>query len=80
MTDISITSLIASVAPTIAAIGALIVGIRNSRKADKIEYLVDGNLSKVQNELENTKKELKDMRILLMSLRPNIRETDKGTL
>lgn len=46
-----IVAIASTLPPTIAAIGALIVGIRNSTKTDTIHSLVNSNLSAVKTDL-----------------------------
>ncbi len=72
MTDSQLTIIVASIPPTIAALSALFVGIRNGSKAaqnkieadqavqavtqktDDIHSMVDGNLSKTQEKLDQS--------------------------
>ncbi len=51
MSDIVWVALIASVAPTIAAIAAWRASKRNGVKADQIHVLVNSNLERVQADL-----------------------------
>lgn len=58
MSDQLVMAIVAGLAPTIAALGAMIVGIRNSRKADEtikkadeIHVLVNSQLSTVKADL-----------------------------
>jgi hypothetical protein len=54
MTEPFWIALIAGLPPTIAALGAIVVGLHNSKKADDIHHIVDGNLSKVQEDLKKS--------------------------
>lgn len=59
MSDTVLLAAIAAIAPTIAAIAAVFIGVRNSRKSDviiekaaEIHTLTNSSLSKVQSSLE----------------------------
>ena len=44
-------ALIISIAPTLASLGTLYIGLRNGTKADAIHVLVNSNLTKVKTDL-----------------------------
>lgn len=77
MTDAVQLALIASVAPTLAALGAAAIGIRNSRKsdtiikkADEIHTLTNANLTRVTNALEVANTEIIGLKKLVGALKP----------
>ena len=77
MTDNVQLGLIISLPPTIAAISALIVGVHNSFKSDKVEAKLDvvheltnSNLSKVTNALAVAQKEIDGLKRLVQALAP----------
>jgi hypothetical protein len=51
MTDVVEVALIASIPPTLLALGTFIVGLRNGSKANGIIQKVDGNYSDLKEEL-----------------------------
>lgn len=75
MTDVVIIAMVTSIPPTIAAVAALFVSIRNGWKADlaavkqqEIHVLVNSNLTAVKNDLEEAKAEIKALRSLVTQL------------
>lgn len=52
MTPANSAIFIAAIPPTLAAVGAFILGLINSFKADKIHVLVNSNLAAVQADLK----------------------------
>ena len=56
MSDIVTTALMASIAPTLAAVAAVIVSIRNSGKLVEIHTLTNSTLSKALARIDNLEK------------------------
>ena len=56
MTENILISIVAAIPPTIAAVAALIVGLKTSTKADKIHVLVNDRYQKLLDELVEAKK------------------------
>lgn len=65
MTDPVYIALIAAVPPTLVALGAFIVGIINSIKANKIHVLVNSNLSAVKTDLAIANERIVGLQALL---------------
>ncbi len=62
MTDARLTIIATAAAPTLAALGALVVGIINSIKANRIHVLVNSNLTAVKQELAGALDQIKELR------------------
>ncbi len=58
MTDATFVAVAASVPPTITALAALIVSVRNGRKSDVIHVLVNSKMTQALSDLEDAKKEI----------------------
>jgi len=65
MTEVIIVAVIVSLPPTLAAVGALIIGIVNGSKSDKIHVLVNSNLAKVQANLKLAEERVNKLEQLL---------------
>lgn len=68
MTESIMIALIISVPPTIAALAAMIVGLRNSKKADAIHILVNSNMTRVQADLKLALARVKKLEELLKNI------------
>ena len=68
MSDAAQLAVISSIAPTIMALAAFVVGVRNSRKADVIHTLVNSNLTKVKADLELANQKILELATLLGKL------------
>lgn len=68
MTETVQLALVASVAPTLAAIAGIVVSWRNNRKLDVIHTLTNSNLTKVTTDLEFANKEIGKLRELVTDL------------
>lgn len=58
MTDAVLVALLAAVPPTIAALAAMRVAMRNLRKSDEIHILVNGNLQATKEALTQSSESL----------------------
>lgn len=67
MTDVTIAIIVSAVAPTTTAAAALIVGLRNSRKAAEIHTLVNSNLSTAKAEALADRARVEALTALLVS-------------
>lgn len=72
MSDETLRVLFTVLPPTIAAIAALIVGIMNAFKAEKIHVLVNSNMSALKNELAFVRNELAVSRRTLEVVAPTL--------
>lgn len=64
MSDAVSIALIASIAPTIAALAALVVSVLNSRRLVEIHTLTNSNLSKVTAALAVANEKIEGLRLL----------------
>lgn len=51
LSDATVLAIATAIPTTIAAIGALIVSLRNGQKVDAVQHTVDGNLTALKTEL-----------------------------
>jgi hypothetical protein len=75
MSDPVQLALVTSIAPTLAALAAMIIGIRNSRKADsiitkadEIHTLTNSNLTKVTNALAVAQEKIDGLQKLVTTM------------
>lgn len=68
MTDTTLTIVLTAIPATLVALATLIVGIINSIKANKIHFLVNSNMTKVQFDLATAKKEIDGLKELIVAL------------
>jgi hypothetical protein len=80
MTEPVQIALTVATAPTILAIGTLIVGIRNSNKADEIHILVNSNLTSVKADLTLALDRVKKLEDMLLMMASANKEVQKGIL
>jgi hypothetical protein len=52
MSETIVIAIIIAVAPTIVALGGVIIGLRNGRKVEQVHVLVNSNLDKVKKDLQ----------------------------
>lgn len=69
MSDAVQLAIVASIAPTIAALAALIVGIRNGRKSDAIHALANSQLTAVTTSLKEANAKIEGLQKLVGALR-----------
>ena len=60
------TALIVSIAPTIAAIATLIVGILNTKKLNVVHKLTNSNLNRVTSKLSRAEEKIDALQKLIM--------------
>lgn len=66
MTDATLTIIATSLPPTLVAFGALIVGVINSLKANKIHVLVNSNLTAVKADLLSANQKIEALQATLV--------------
>lgn len=69
MTDAVELALIASIAPTFAALATLIVSIRNTTKLSEIHTLTNSNLNRVVNDLVSANAKIDGLQKLIAEMR-----------
>ena len=68
MTDATLTIILTALPPTIVALAGLIVSIINSAKSNKIHYLVNSNMTKVQADLVAANLSIGELQIVIRKL------------
>ncbi len=68
MTDAVVLAIVAALPPTLAAVGAVIVSVRNGRKSDEIHVLVNSNMTAVKAELVRANTRIETLEGLLAAL------------
>lgn len=78
MPDSTLTIVLTALPPTLMAMAALIVGIINSVKANRIHVLVNSNLSKVQSDLASATVKIGELQTLVAKMAKEPREPITG--
>lgn len=68
-----VIAFLGSIAPTIAAVAALLQSKKNAVKADEIHVLVNSNLTKVKNDLEIANDHILSLQETVKSLQNTVR-------
>jgi len=68
MNDQTLTIILAALPPTLVALATFVVGIVNSIKANKIHYLVNSNMTKVQADLAAANVRIEELQKLVGKL------------
>ena len=79
MSDAVIIAIVTIVPPTIAALLAAYIGIRNTMKTEQVKVLVNGNMTVVKNELASARDTIGRLeRILMDKEEKEIKRTKRG--
>lgn len=65
MTDLAFIAIVGAVPATLTAAAGLIVSLRNGQKANVIHTLVNSNLTKVKDDLEEAKIEIRELKAII---------------
>ena len=68
MTDATLTIILTALPPTLVALAGLIVSIVNALKANKIHYLVNSNMTRVQADLATTNLQIEALQTTIAKL------------
>jgi hypothetical protein len=80
MTDTVQVAITVAVAPTILAVGTLVVGIRNSYKSDAIHVLVNSNLTTVKTDLQLALDRVRKLEEMLLKISGSNQEIKKDIM